>query len=166
MKAIFDRRSTRNFKKCKVSDETIEYLLKTAMSSPNSGHQEPWEFIVLRTDEIKTEMNAVHGYDAMLNDVDAAIVVCINKERIQWDGYWQMDTGTAVENMMIAATDMGLSTLWLELFPVEEKMAKAKKILNLPDHVVPMMVMPIGDTDEKEDRAPRYVEKYVHWDRW
>ena len=166
MKAIFERRSVRKFKRCEVTDETINYLIKTAMNAPNAGHQEPWEFIVLKSEEMKNAMNAVHGYGDMLNTVDAAIVVCINKERIKWDGYWQLDTGTAVENMMIAATDMGLSTLWLELFPVEEKMEKAKEILGLPENVIPMVLMPIGDTDEKEHRELRFKEEYIHRERW
>ncbi len=162
MKAIFQRRSTRAFKKCEVSEENLKYLLSAAMSAPNSGNQKSWEFIVLRSEEIRAKMNKFYGYGDLVNDVDVAIVTCINKERMKFDDRWQIDTGAAVSNMITAATDKGFATLWAEIYPVEEKMVKAREILGLSENVIPMMILMIGEsTKELDEREPRYYEEYV-----
>lgn len=166
MKAIFERKSIRDFEKVPVSEDMVKYLIKAAMNAPNSGHQKPWEFIVVRDERVLKDLCTMQGYENNYNNVDVAIVVCINKERIQWDGYWQMDTGTAVENMMIAATDKGFGTLWLEVFPVDEKVNRAKEILLLPDDVVPMMIMPIGKPSIKDEKDLIYMENQIHYDQW
>ncbi|MFC1888063.1 nitroreductase family protein [Candidatus Cloacimonadota bacterium] len=164
MKAIFNRQSTRSFVKKEVDDKTIKYLLSAGMSAPNAGNQKYWEFFVLRSDEIRTEMNSCHGYKDLLNQVDVAFVICINKKRIKWDDRWQIDAGAAAENIITAATELGYATLWLELYPVEEKVKKAREILQLDDYYVPMMILPVGaSTKELVDREPRFYPEYVHW---
>jgi len=166
MKAIFERRSVRDFVNVPVSDKLIHYLIKTAMNAPNAGHQRPWEFVVVRDEKVLKSLSDMAGYENDYNNVDASIVVCINKSRLKWDGYWQMDTGTAVENMMIAATNEGYGTLWLEVFPVEEKIIKAQEILSLPDDVIPMMVMPIGKSRSDDEREPVFIESQIHYNQW
>jgi len=162
MKAIFQRRSMRAFKKCEVTEENIQYLLSAAMSAPNSGNQKSWEFVVLRSDEIREKMNPFYGYGDLVNDVDVAIVACVNKDRIKFDNRWQIDTGAAVANMITAATDKGFATLWAEIYPVEEKVIKAREILELSENVIPMMMLMIGDSaKELEEREPRYYEELV-----
>ena len=164
MKAIFNRISTRSFQRKTINDETIKYLLSAGMSAPNAGNQKYWEFFVLRSDEIRSEMNACHGYNDLLDNVDVAFVICINKDRIKWDERWQLDAGAAAENIITAATELGYATLWLELYPVKEKIQKAREILQLDDNYIPMMIIPIGAASEKlEDRDPRYFPQYVHW---
>ncbi len=167
MKVLFERKSTRNFKKVDIDNLTVDYIIKAGMNAPNSGNQRPWEFVVVRDEKVQNSLNGILNYDNNYSNVDVSIVVCINKDRIKWDGYWQMDTGTAVENMMIAATDMGYSTLWLELFPVEEKVKQAQEILSLPSDVIPMMFMPIGeDADEYKAKEVVFLEEQIHLNKW
>ncbi|MBN2794946.1 MAG: nitroreductase family protein [Clostridia bacterium] len=166
MRVIFERTSVRDFDWIEVPNSHVDYLIKTAMNAPNSGHQRPWEFIVVRDRKVMDELTKMHGYENNYGIVDVAIVVCINQERIKWDGYWQMNTGTAVENMMLSATDLGYATLWLEIFPVERKVNEARAILNLPDHVIPMMMMPIGEAVHDERREPCFLKDQIHYNQW
>lgn len=162
MKAIFQRRSTRAFKKKEVTDENLKYILSAAMSAPNSGNQKSWEFIVLRSDESRAKIDPLYQYGDLVKDVDVAIIACVNKDRVKWDNRWQIDTGAAVVNMITAATGMGYATLWIEIYPVDETVKAVRKVLDLPENIIPMMLLVISEsTEEMKEREPRYFDEYV-----
>ena len=44
---FYKRRSIRKYKDMDVSSETIDTILKAAMSAPSAGNEQPWHFIVV-----------------------------------------------------------------------------------------------------------------------
>lgn len=62
------------------------------------------------------------------------------------------------EIILLAAHDMGLGFVYLSVFPREIKMQNVSKTLNLPDHLVPLTVLPIGRPDET--KPSREEESY------
>ena len=73
------------------------------------------------------------------------------------------NTSIAITNMMIQATEIGLGTCWVRWF--DDK--KVKEILDIPDNVEVMALLPVGVPDETPEPRPRisieditFYEKY------
>ena len=166
MNAILNRKSIRKYKDTKVSDEIVEELLRAGMQAPSAGNEQPWEFIVLRNKEVMAKITEVHPYSRMLLNTDVAIVVCGDESKEIFKGFWVQDCSAATENILLAAEEKGLGAVWLGVYPVEDRVEGIKKILNLPDSVIPLSIIPIGYPDEQREAADRFNETRIHHDRW
>jgi nitroreductase len=95
-----------------------------------------------------------------------AIVVCGNMKlalKGKDKDLWIEDCSAATENMLIAATDLGLGSLWVGIYPVESRINAIKKILNIPDYVIPLNLVYFGYPNEEKEGRTRFDEKRVYW---
>lgn len=166
MDAILTRKSIRKYKDIEVSDEIVEDLLRAAMAAPSAGNEQPWEFIVLRDKEIMRKITEFHPYSRMLLNTDVAIVVCGDEAKEKFKGYWVQDCSAASENILLAAEDKGLGAVWLGVYPLEDRVSSLKKVLNLPESVIPLSIIPVGYPDEQRNPADRFNKERIHYDRW
>jgi len=97
------------------------------------------------------------------------IVVCANyprSMRIYGDRgklYAEQDATAAVENILLAAHALGLGAVWVGAFH-ENAIAR---ILELPNYVRPIAIIPVGWPAEKPGRRSRYpIQELTHWERW
>ena len=91
MKEIFERRSIRKYSKLPIPDDEIEKLLRAAMAAPSAGNQQPWEFILIKDNNILTDITKVHPYSQMLKEASVAIVICADTDKEKHVGYWVQD---------------------------------------------------------------------------
>ena len=166
MNAILNRKSIRKYKDINVSDEIVEALLRAGMAAPSAGNEQPWEFIVLRDKEILKEITEIHPYSQMLRSTDVAIVVCGDESKERFKGFWVQDCSAATENILVAVEDMGLGAVWLGIYPVTDRVMAIQKILNLPDSVIPLSIIPVGYPDEEKNPNDRFDQTRIHYDRW
>jgi nitroreductase len=166
VEAILSRRSIRKFTKEPVSDEIVKELLKAAMSAPSAVNQQPWHFIVIRERQILDEIPKIQPYSQMLRDAPVAVVVCgdLNLEKAK--GFWVQDCSAATQNILIAVQVKGLGAVWLGFYPREDRIKALQKLLDIPKHVIPFSVIPIGYSAEQKPPASRYNESRIHYDRW
>lgn len=166
MNAILNRKSIRKYKDIKIRDEIIEDLLRAAMAAPSAGNEQPWEFIVLRDKEIMKRITEFHPYSTMLLNTDTAIVVCGDVEKERFKGYWVQDCSAATENILLAAEEKGLGAVWLGIYPMEERITPLKELLNLPESVIPLSIIPVGYPDEQKKAEDRFNRERIHYDKW
>jgi nitroreductase len=166
MKEIFERRSIRKYTSEEVSNESIKELLKAAMAAPSAGNQQPWDFIVVRDRTILNEIPKVLQYAQMLKEAPVAIVVCGALDREKHKGFWMQDCAAAVENILIEAQYLGLGAVWIGVYPREERVAFLRKILEIPENVIPLAVVSIGYPAESKEASQRYDEKKTHINKW
>jgi nitroreductase len=166
MKAIRARRSIRRFTQEPVPDESIKALLEAAMSAPSAGNQQPWEFVVIKDRAVLDRIPDVHPYAQMCRQAQAAIVVCGNLERDSHRGFWVQDCAAATQNILIAATDQGLGSVWCGVHPREDRVSGLRKLLCLPDHIVPLSLIPIGHPAENKPASERFDPARIHHDKW
>lgn len=164
LEAIFKRRSVREFTDEMVTEEEINKLLKAAFSAPTAVNTQPWEYVVINDEEtlnkIKSKMKFA-GYNA-----NTAIVVCGNMKvalRGQDHELWICDCSAAIENILLAATDMGLGSVWIGIWPIESRITSFQKILNMPEHVIPLSMVYVGHGTYQPEGRSRYNEKAVYW---
>lgn len=166
MNAILNRKSIRKYKDRKVNDEILEELLKAGMQAPSAGNEQPWEFIVLRNKDIMAKITEFHPYSKMLLNTDVAIVICGDESKEVFKGFWVQDCSAATENILLAAEEKGLGAVWLGVYPIEDRVEGIKKLLNLPDSVIPLSIIPVGYPDEQREAADRFNTARIHYDRW
>ena len=163
---ILTRRSIRSFIPKKISEENIEYLLRAAMSAPSAKNINPWYFIVIRDRRILDEIPKFHKYSQMLYEAPLAICVCGDSKSDKFGGYWIQDCSAATENILLAANSLGLGSVWLGVFPREERIAKLKELLNIPEGITPLSLIAIGYPNEEKPPSARFKPERIHNEKW
>lgn len=163
---IATRRSIRSFTERPVSDELIKTIIGSAMLAPSAGNQQPWHFIVVRNREKLDIVPNFHPYAGMIKKVSVAIVVCGDPDGKKWPDFWVQDCSAAVQNMLLAARDLGLGTVWTGVYPIEERMKGARELFGIPKNVMPLAIVPIGWPDGEFKEMDRYKESLVHYEVW
>ncbi len=166
MKEIFERRSIRKYSKLSISDSDIENLLRAAMSAPSAGNQQPWEFILIKDKNIMSDITKIHPYSQMLKEAQLAIVVCADLDKEKHSGYWVQDCSAATENILIEAQHLGLGSVWLGVYPREDRVTGLKEILNLPERVIPLSIISLGYPAEKKGPSNRFDKLRIHINEW
>jgi nitroreductase len=166
LECIMSRRSVRRFTADPVDEDTLELLLRAAMSAPSAGNQQSWRFVVLDDRDARVRVAECSPYAKMLPDAGVGIVVCGETVGEKHPGYWVQDCAAAVENLLLAACALGLGAVWLGFHPNQERASCCAEVLGLPDHVVPLAVVAVGHPAEQKPPADRYDPLFVHRDRW
>ncbi|MGD0997668.1 MAG: nitroreductase family protein [Thermoleophilia bacterium] len=163
---VLARRSIRAYTAEPVTDEQVARLLRAAMAAPSAGNQQPWRFLVVTNRATLTKIPSVHPYSRMLAHVPLAIVVCGVEKDQRWPQFWVQDCSAAVENILIEAVLLGLGAVWLGVYPIDERVQGLRRLLGIPDDVIPLAVVPIGHPAENREAADRYDPGRVHRERW
>lgn len=167
MEAILNRRSIRKYTNQMVSDEQIKTLLKAAMCAPSAGNEQPWHFVVIRNRELLNQVPEYHPHSNMIKQATVAILVCADTRLSKYDvDYWVQDCAAATENLLIAATDIGLGAVWLGVYPRQERVAGLRRLFNIPEEVMPFAMVPVGYPAEHKGTENRYRNDRVHLDCW
>ncbi|MCL1827599.1 MAG: nitroreductase family protein [Candidatus Cloacimonetes bacterium] len=152
------RKSIRKFTDQEVSTEQINLLLEVARMAPSAGNLQPWHFYVIKDKEIGKKLcEAAYGQPYM-SQAPVTIVVCAVPKRSskKYDDrgkylYCIQDTAAAIEHILLAATEMGLGSLWIGAFN-EDAVSEA---LNLSDGLKPVAIIPIGYTHSNPENRGR-----------
>jgi nitroreductase len=166
--AILTRRSIRDYTPQPVPEEMIRLLLEAGMSAPSAMDERSTEFIVINDRNILDEIQKFNPKRLQLKKATVAILVCGNqaKEKSKGLGFWVLDGAVASENILIAANALGLGAVWTSIYPFQDRVPKVQKMLNLPEQVIPLNIIPIGYPAEKKMRENRYDASRVHTNRW
>lgn len=169
LEALYARRSVRRYLPRPVEREKLEEILQAAMAAPSACNKQPWEFVVVDDHETLDEVRSVLPYGKF--NAPAAVVVCGNMQRQvgvydKARDFWIEDTAAAMQSALIAATALGLGSVWIGAYPVQGIVRGLTKVLDLPEHVVPMGVAMLGYADEHPEKRSQYNESFVHWQKW
>ncbi len=164
--AIFERRTIRRYSDKAVSDETVREIIRAGMYAPSAGNQQSWEFLIIRDSEKIGKIKNFHPYAGMVDSAGALILVCGNTNREVFAGYWVQDCSAAVQNMLLAAHDMGIGSVWLGIHPMQDRIEGAKKLFELPSGIEPLSIIAFGYPAETIAMPDRFNSKYIHIDKW
>ncbi len=157
---ICKRRSVRRFQKKPIPEEALTALMKAAMAAPSGNNVQPWEFVIVRDPKIKEELSKVHTWVYMMADAAASVVVMGDKGT-EW---WADDCAAATENLLLAAANLGLGTVWCGIKEPDGK--KVRKILGAPDRLEVLCMIAVGYPAENPPPNTKYRKDKVHWDRF
>ncbi len=166
--AILTRRSIRDYTPQPVPEEKIRLLLEAGMSAPSAMDERAAEFVVITDRKILDEIQKFNPKRLQLKKASVAILVCVNqaKEKKPGLGFGILDGAVAVENILIAANALGLGAVWTSIYPFQDRFPKVRQMLNLPEQVIPMTIIPVGYPAEVKMRENRYDPSRLHTNRW
>lgn len=163
---ILQRKSVRAYTDRAVSHEQLDTLIRAAMAAPTGRDMRPWHFIVLEGRHQLSPLAEQLPYAKMLAEAQAAVVVCGDMSVTDKEGNpsrnWTFDCSAATENLLLQAEAMGLGAVWTGVYPYDERLEAVKQALHLPDHLIPLNVIPIGypkgNPQPKDKYDPAKVE--------
>jgi len=165
---VLSRRSIRRYTGQPVADDLVHRLLVAATSAPSANNEQPWHFVVIRERAVLDAVPSFHPYSLMLRQASVAVLVCGDPELQKGPAvdYWVQDCAAATENILIEAAALGLGAVWLGIHPRLERVAGMRRLLGIPERIVPFALVPVGYPAEEKPPADRYDEARVHRDRW
>lgn len=166
LKAILTRRSIRKYSEKNIPEEYYEVMLKAAMHAPSGRNRQPWHFILVTNREILKNLAAVSPSWKMLEEAASAIVVCGDLNLEDSKSFILQDCAAATQNILLSAHELGLGSVWLGVHPLEERLNPIIELLHIPDHVIPVSMVSVGNPNESREQPDRYDLERIHQDWW
>jgi len=185
--AIAARRSIRKFKDDPIPEESLRCILMAGIQAPSGKNRQPWRFVVVQGDR-RTEMVRVmregiahakeQGEDPGSSEWSAGVmeqapvtIFVINPEGSPpWlphsieemfnDVVDIQSIGAAIQNMLLAAQDLGLGSLWIcdVFYAYEDLMAWLGETGEL------IAAVSVGFANEQPiARSRKPMDKVVRW---
>jgi nitroreductase len=164
LELMYSRRSIRDYTDEPVRDDDVEAMLRAAMAAPSAQDLRPWHFVVVRERDMLDELAEIHKYAYMLEKAPLAIVVCGDQETSK--KHWVEDTCAATQNLLLAATAVGLGGVWISLYPKKKYQKQARELLDIPEHVGVLCVLALGHPAERKKARSHYSQERVHQEVW
>lgn len=164
---IQSRFSARTYSNRIVEKDTIIEIIEAARIAPSAVNYQPWVFIVLTDKDILDNFKEVYPRE-WFKAAPACIIVCADynqswKRKNDGKEFAEIDIAIATDHLILKATEMGLGTCWVCNF--DAKLAKSK--LGLPDNIEPLVIVPLGYSNEKAKTKERKLfNDIVHWQKY
>jgi nitroreductase len=165
--AIAKRHSIRAYTDQPVPRDVILSFINQAHLAPSAGNLQARDFVVVDDPKIKQRLATAARNQDSLTQAAYDIVVCANSQRIATYGcrgtslYMIQDVAAAVEHILLLAAANGLGACWVGAFDEDQ----AARILNLPSHIIPQAIIPIGYPAEPGSPHNRH-RLMIHWNEW
>ncbi|MBM9537062.1 nitroreductase family protein [Desulfobulbus alkaliphilus] len=160
------RRSIRSFTDQDIPADTITAILEAAMTAPSAGNQQPWRFIIIRDRQMLTAVPTVHPYAGMTAKAPVAILVCGAPTGLKWPTFWPQDCSAATQNILLAARNLDLGSVWVGIYPEEERMKGFRRLFSIPEEIVPFALIPLGWPKEGFTSVDRFNPALIREERW
>jgi len=169
LQTIYERKSERNYTEEPVSRKQLETLARAGMSAPSAVNRQPWVFMSITERKVLDKLGSKLPYARMLLHAPAAMVVCGDMQRMpeEWQQeFWIQDCSAASQNILLAAESMGLGAVWTAVYPATDRICIVRQALNLPEHIIPLNVIPIGYPSGLEKSKNKWNPDNLNWNSW
>ncbi len=165
---IFNRRSIRKYESREIPAALFNDLFEAAMAAPSAVAKDPWHFLLVQDRKKIDQIVKLLPNGQMLRQAPAAVIVCgdINKAHGNEVSYMLQDLSAAVENLLLAATALGLGSCWLGIHPRPDRIDGIRSLFLLPDNIIPMCGIALGWPAEKPGPRSRFNPERVHLEKW
>ncbi len=153
LEAIAKRKSTRNYKPQQLSEEVLQTILKAAFAAPVAmANYSSLHITVVQSREYLDRVNAVTE-EALFkitgqrenHDYGAKTLILISSTPVHRPGTEYTNVGIVMENMVLAATDLGIDSVILGAAPAAVAQdASLVRELGIPDGYKPMLGVFLG----------------------
>jgi nitroreductase len=149
-----------------VDDRTVGILLHVATHAPSAGEVKEWHFFVVRDKEIKEKLANAALMQKFISLAPVVIVIAADLEKVALKYaergerlYAIQDCSHAAMLIVLAAYALGLGSYLVRSFDETE----VRKILEMPEHMRPMVLIPIGYPSETLERIRSIPFENVSW---
>lgn len=159
--AITKRVSMRQYRSDPVEKAILEKLVDAGRRAPTGRRVEPWEFIVVTNNETREKLSQIAEHGPFIKDAACCIAVYCKDTK-----YYLEDGCAATENILLAATNLGLGTCWVagdkKPYAIE-----VSRLLEVPQDYKLVSLISIGwPGREKSQIRNREVKDVIHWEKF
>lgn len=167
-KLIMRRKSVRRFADTSISEAKVMTLLKAAMAAPSAKNAQPWHFVVIENREVMDHLAEVLPYAKMLSSATLSIVICgdLTVHTGEAAHNWMLDCAAATQNLLLVAESMDFGAVWTACYPYQERISAVRNAIGLPDHIMPLNIVPIGEPIGNEHPIDKWKPERIHFERW
>lgn len=166
---ILTRVSVRQFTGDSISEAQLDTLLRAAMAAPSAINKQPWAFIVITDQDKIAQLGEALPYSRCSNHPAVAIIPCGDLTKAipgEMADFWINDVSAATENLLLAAHAMGLGAVWTGLHPDMNRAKMVQDMLGLPEHIIPLCIVPVGVPAEQPDIKDKFNPENIHFNGW
>ncbi len=181
LEAIKTRRSIRKFSDQPVEPEKLQAVLEAVQQAPSWSNKQCWSLVVVQDQAMRSKISelsfvesffATYGYKTNpaqkgLAQAPIVLVACADPQQsgdLRGEQYYMADLGIATQNLMLAAHDLGLGTVFVGVFDEEQ----LKSLLGIPPNIRIVGLFPLGyPAGETKGGPPRkLLSEFVHYGTW
>ena len=158
---IKNRRSQRTFLDKPIEKEHIEQIIECAGYAPTARNIQPWEFIVITSKENKERIAEMAPNAKFIAKAPVCIAVFCQDTK-----YYLEDGCATTENILLAATSLGIGSCWVagDKKPYTEDI---RKMLSVPENYKLVSLVALGYADQKpEPHEKRPLSEIIHWEKF
>lgn len=159
--AIRKRISVREYIDKPIEKEKLERIVDAGRLAPTARAEEPWEFVVVTKKEKIKELANITDHGKFLAGGTAAIVVFCKDTK-----YYLEDGCAATENMLLAATDLGIASCWIA---GDKKFycLDIARALGAPESFKLISMISLGyPKTEPTPHKKRPLKEVIHWEKF
>lgn len=142
-----DRYSVRSYSQKPIEDEKIEKILRAGQYAPTALNFQPQQIYIIRSQEAMEKLRFICKY---VKDAPMAMLVCYNINK-SWKhapdklDSGEMDCSIVATHMMLEAWELGIGTCFVRGYNNRDIIS----MFNLPEHIKPVCLLPMGYPSEK-----------------
>ena len=165
--SIFKRKSIRKYLDNDISDDDIKSILSAGMQAPSAFNTQPWEFIVVTNEDLINKLSNMSKYSKCAAGANKLILTMVNLEKVPLTRAWfTQDMSACTENILIEATELGIGSVWLGLYPDSKRIEFVSEIFDLPKNIVPFSLIALGYPTKEYEIKMNYDESKVHYNKF
>ena len=166
IETILTRRSIRKYTDEKISEEVLKQLLDCAFSAPSAMNRRPFHVIVVDDKEMLKNIAEAGMYTKMIANASMCLVICGDHKRQPFRDFIINDCSAMIQNILLAAHELGLGAVWCGVMPRMGLHKKLKTLLDLPMTIEPMGLVSLGYPAETKEKLERLEWDKVHRQKW
>ena len=160
---ILARRSVRQYRPDPVPREVLQQVVAAGIEAPSGANLQLRQYVIVDDPAVLKELG---GVSRAMTGAPAAIVLLVEPQETTWGEFWIQDASAAIENMLLAAVDLGYASCWIEgqVHPNEPGL---RTLLGVPEALRVWAILPIGKPAGESKRPPKSVPQEVtHYNRF
>jgi|WetSurMetagenome_2_1015567.scaffolds.fasta_scaffold135542_2 nitroreductase len=163
---IQTRHSIRSFQKRSIEEEKIKALLNAINSAPSAGNIQAYEVYLVTAQDKRDILARAAWMQEFIATAPIVLAFCthsaLSEEKYGKRGaqlYAVQDATIACTYAMLAAVELGLSSVWVGAFNDEA----VKTVLDTAEGLQPVALLPIGYADESPSiTSRRPIGEIIH----
>jgi nitroreductase len=159
--ALSKRASVRAYRKEPIEDALLEKLVDAGRRAPTARAVEPWEFVVIRDRGMLQKLGEIATSGSFVKDAASAIVIFCHETK-----YYLEDGCAATENILLAASDLGIGACWIagDKKPYAETVMK---LLGARQELRLISIIALGWPEKETPQSKaRPLKDVIHWERY
>lgn len=159
--AISKRHSCREFLPRPLTKDLINKLIDSARLAPTARNVQPWEFIAITDKNILNKIGALADNGPFIKDCAGCLAVLCKETK-----YYLEDGCAATENILLAATDLGLGSCWVA-GDKKPYCDEVMRLLKVPEGFKLVSLVALGYPKSTSlTSTKRALEEVLHWEKF